>query len=319
MSQKPSITNKRLTLSGPDDPEAYANRIYSYCPSYGAAIFFTIIFILVMLAHIVQAIIFRKSFCWVIAMAALWEAIGWGFRAASAQHEDKTVKLDTNLNVISTVFILVAPIWLNAFAYMTFGRMVNFFLPERKVWKISARWLTLIFVMLDILSFIIQIIGALLLTGSNGSQDSINAGVDTYMSGVGVQEAFILCFFGLSLMFWREAKRWPVYREKSPMTLLYVLWAALVLISVRIIYRIVEYSSGRDSYATTHEWTIYVFDATPMFIAILLFNFYHPGKALVGPESEFPKLSREQKREQKLARKNGTKLVNMGLSQETMV
>lgn len=36
-----------------------------------------------------------------------------------------------------------------------------------------------------------------------------------------------------------------------------------------------------------------------MFLAILLLNVFHPGRVLVGPDSEFPKLTRKQKKEMK--------------------
>jgi hypothetical protein len=40
-----------------------------------------------------------------------------------------------------------------------------------------------------------------------------------------------------------------------------------------------------------------------MFIAILLLNVLHPGRVLVGPESEFPSLTRKQKKELKRVQK----------------
>ena len=36
-----------------------------------------------------------------------------------------------------------------------------------------------------------------------------------------------------------------------------------------------------------------------MVVALALFNVIHPGKVLVGPESGFPKLSKQEKREAK--------------------
>ena len=257
----------------PSDPVAYKNAIYPYCPSFGAALLFAVLFAIVLIAHFAQAITYRKSFCWVVCMAAIWEGIGWGVRAVSTMHNDRTVSLDVNLNIISTIFTLIAPIWLNAFVYMTFGRMVLYFLPDKKVWRISARWLTFIFVMLDITAFIIQLIGALILTGRNSSLDTKQTGFDIYMIGVGIQELFILCFGGLSFLFWKQAQKWPVYRDQTANRMLYVLWTVLVLISIRIIFRIAEYSEGTGGYATTHEWLIYVWDALPMFLAMLLFLF----------------------------------------------
>lgn len=56
-----------------------------------------------------------------------------------------------------------------------------------------------------------------------------------------------------------------------------------------------------------NEAYIYVLDALPMFFAILLLNIFHPGRVLVGPESEFPKLSRKQKKALKEEKKKEEK------------
>ena len=66
----------------------------------------------------------------------------------------------------------------------------------------------------------------------------------------------------------------------------------------RIIFRIIEFSAGADStiHATldNNEWYMYVFDEAPMFLALAVFNAYHPGRVLAGPGSEFP-TRREEK------------------------
>jgi len=46
----------------------------------------------------------------------------------------------------------------------------------------------------------------------------------------------------------------------------------------------------------THEFYAYVFDALPMILAALLLNIVHPGLVLKGPESEFPHVSRKEKK-----------------------
>jgi hypothetical protein len=45
----------------------------------------------------------------------------------------------------------------------------------------------------------------------------------------------------------------------------------------------------------SNEAYVYCLDASPMFLALLLFSIMHPRRALVGPESEFPRLSRREK------------------------
>lgn len=45
-----------------------------------------------------------------------------------------------------------------------------------------------------------------------------------------------------------------------------------------------------------NEAFVYVLDATPMFLALLLLSTVHPGRVLVGPDSEFPRQSRKEKK-----------------------
>jgi hypothetical protein len=46
----------------------------------------------------------------------------------------------------------------------------------------------------------------------------------------------------------------------------------------------------------THEVYEYVLDAVPMFIALLVLNIVHPGRILQGPDSEFLRVSRQEKK-----------------------
>jgi len=78
---------------------------------------------------------------------------------------------------------------------------------------------------------------------------------------------------------------------------------ALGLITIRIIYRLIEFSDGYDTVITRHEAFFYCLDGVPMFLAFSLFNIYHPGKVLVGPESNFPKRTKAEKREEKRQKK----------------
>ena len=70
-----------------------------------------------------------------------------------------------------------------------------------------------------------------------------------------------------------------------------------------MIYRLAEYSNGVESYAPEHEWLFYVFDAAPMLSALTLLNAFHPGRFLVGPESEFPSYTRAEKKAMKQQKK----------------
>lgn len=50
---------------------------------------------------------------------------------------------------------------------------------------------------------------------------------------------------------------------------------------IRCIYRVVEYIQGKTGYIMSHEAFIYVFDASLMFIVMLLFNVMDPTRVTV--------------------------------------
>jgi len=83
------------------------------------------------------------------------------------------------------------------------------------------------------------------------------------------------------------------------------IYAVLVLITMRIIYRFVEFSQGATSSnpILTHESYTYGLDALPMLLAVVLLNIVHPGLVLKGPESDFPRQTRKEKKATKREKK----------------
>ena len=301
----PSATEAVCITVTPDQngyvPLDDCRNLWSYYPSFGAAILFSILFGMTMVIHVVQARIYRKRFCWVIIMAGIWETTGFILRTLSTRNQ-----INMGLYIPEELFILLAPIWVNAFVYMTLGRMVYYFLPERKIWGISASKLAKYFVCIDILSFAVQAVGGSMASGgTQESAASVMAGIHVYMAGIGIQEFFILVFLGLAITFHRRI----LFLEKSGALvtvhlnpkwrpLLYTLYVTLGFITIRIIFRLVQYSAGVLSNIPTHEVYFYCFEALPMFLALLVLNITHPGRYLIGPESEYPRKSRQQKREE---------------------
>lgn len=56
-----------------------------------------------------------------------------------------------------------------------------------------------------------------------------------------------------------------------------MIYTASTLIFGRSVFRVVEYMQGHDGYALTYEWTLYTFDAVPMFIVSIMFWYWYPG------------------------------------------
>ena len=224
---------------------------------------------------------------------------------------------------------LFAPIGINAYVYMTAGRMIWTFLPEKKIWKVKAISIGKYFVWLDIISFIVQGLGGTMLS-PGASAKTAKIGMNVYMGGVGIQQFFICLFTTLIVRFHYEMlqlkKAAFAPTNKKWQWLTYALYATLALITVstlkeyelyrlltsiiqtRIIYRLLEFSRGVDPSTNPlpfHEVYVLVLDAAPMLLAGIILSIIHPGMVLVGPESEFP--SRKEKKAMKKANKEAKK------------
>jgi len=258
---------------------------WNFCPNIGAAYFFTILFALTTIGHIVQAILHKKAYCWVIIVSGLAQTICYIFRVIS-------IKNPTNFGSYAAWFILIliAPLFTNAFVYMVMGRMVWNYISTAKIFKITAWRFGTFFVVLDVFALIVQIYGAASASGNNESTSDVLKGLHIYMAGVGIQQAFILVFFVFAIKFHRTylAERSQIKTSNSPLPLLYTLYAVLLLITIRIIFRLCEYSQGLNSKIPNHEAFQYCLDSLPMLLALALLNVVHPGRVMAGKESNIP-------------------------------
>lgn len=169
--------------------------------------------------------------------------------------------------------------------------MVYNFTPTASVFKIKAWRFGLYFVLLDIVAFMIQVAGAVIASGTNNLQKALN-GIHIYMGGIGFQQACIFCFLALAVRFHvgpKGLKKEPPSPDRSRgLLLLYILYTVVGLITVRIIFRLIEYANGFDGTIPTHEAYQYVFDSTLMLFASVLLNAFHPGRLMPGKESDLP-------------------------------
>ncbi|KAH7396713.1 RTA1 like protein-domain-containing protein, partial [Phaeosphaeria sp. MPI-PUGE-AT-0046c] len=276
-------------------PVSACNAQWSYSPSFPAALALSTLFGLLTLAHLILAILFRKRFCWVIVMASTWETAAFVLRAIGSHHQQ-----NQTLAIASQLFFLLAPLWINAFVYMTAGRLIYMLHPEKKVWGFKAMSLGKWFVWLDIFSFVVQGAGGSMLNPGNDAQ-TMDAGKKIYMSGVGVQEAFILLFLALIVKFHTDALKLERQgrlvgtglsrRAGMWKWVTYSLYAVLLLITMRIIFRLAEFSGGMEpehNKLPFEEGYALGLDAVPMVLAVFVLAAVHPGLVLKGQGSEFP-------------------------------
>ncbi|KAF7547968.1 hypothetical protein G7Z17_g7357 [Cylindrodendrum hubeiense] len=275
------------------------NANYAFDPSFGANLAFAVLFGISSMIHLMQAIIYKKRYCWVVIMGAVWELAGFTIKTLGSRNQQQT-----QYAIWGQLFFLLAPLWINAFAYMTVARMIYFRIPEKKIWGVRAIRMGTLFIWLDVVCFIVQAGGGILLS-NNDDSNLADIGKKLYMAGVGVQLAFVLIFVVLTGFFYRQL----LQLEGSGMgRIKYLIWtmlAVLILVIVRIVFRLYEFSPGANTSnpILTHEDYALCLDAFPMLLALVLLNAMHPGLVLRGPDSDFPRLSRKEKKALKQQKK----------------
>ncbi|KAJ7585078.1 RTA1 domain-containing protein [Mycena floridula] len=270
-------------------PPGTCHALYDYYPSFAAAVLFSILFGAVSVLHIVQAAKYKAKFCWVLIMAALWEFFSFATRSISTKHQQSG-----GLALVTQLFVLLAPLWVNAFDYMVLGRMIHFFMPSHSILGISGSVFGIVFVSLDFISFVVQLVGGSLASPTS-PESQVFKGIHIYMGGIGLQQFFIVVFLVLAVHLHRQLLKLERYGtgKKNWRPLLFSLYASLILITIRILFRLVEFSAGKEPDKNPipfHEAYFYVFDAVPMLFALAIMNFVHPGSVLVGPDAEMPSL-----------------------------
>lgn len=183
-------------------------------------------------------------------MGVLWETIAFIIHSLGTKDQQQ-VGYSTAWNIL----FLLAPLWINAFAYMTFARMVLYWHPEGKVAGLRAGVIARWFVLADIISFVVQGAGGIM-ASPTASPDIIQTGLDVFMGGIGLQLFFIFVFLGLMAAFQVRCTRATpvgdsVWRPswKPP---LFALYGVLICIGVSLDLREGTLASPLTSSGSNH-------------------------------------------------------------------
>jgi hypothetical protein len=110
------------------------------------------------------------------------------------------------------------------------------------------------------------------------------AGEKIVIAGLSLQVATFVVFLIASVDFQIRMNRKARSSEKGTDTtndwkrMLYILYTVSALILFRCTFRLIEYSMGNAAYLIAHEWTLYTFDAVPMFLVLVLLLVLQPTK-----------------------------------------
>ncbi|KAK2469433.1 hypothetical protein H9L39_19150 [Fusarium oxysporum f. sp. albedinis] len=274
----------------PFDPNT-CNSNYHFYPSFTGNLAFATIFGLSTIAHLIEAIAFKKKFCWVVIMGGAWETGAFIARTLGSRDQQ-----EEQFAFWGGLLFILAPLWVNAFVYMTVARMVHFGLADKQIWNIKATKLTVLFVWIDVVCFLVQAGGGGML--SNKDEPNIaRIGTKVYTAGVAIQMTFVIIFGAMTAWFYRRIHQVPRCNNGRLKGLTLVMLAVLLLIVVRTVYRLIEFGPGlnADNPLLTKEIYPFALDALPMSLALTMLNAMHPGFVLRGTDSEFPSLSRAER------------------------
>jgi xanthine/uracil permease len=143
-------------------------------------------------------------------MGVAVESVGYGFRVASAA--DVSAR---TVYIVQFCLIVLAPVLMAGILYVVFGRILFLVVPAharttRLIW-VPPRFLTPIFVGFDILALFLQLIGAVIVSGTqptdSDAQTKLKRGKDIALAGVTLQIIAFGLFSIIAVRFHFTSKR----------------------------------------------------------------------------------------------------------------
>ncbi|KAF7314403.1 hypothetical protein MKEN_00913100 [Mycena kentingensis (nom. inval.)] len=236
----------------------------------------------------------RKNFLLYLTIGMTTMAIGFALRILFINDPVVIGKY-----IATTLFILLSPCLFLATDYILLHELVLTFPREigQRALLIPDRLIVRIFVWSDVSTFLLQSAGGGLSASKN--PDSANLGNKIAMVGVILQA---VSFFLFSVVFgifgWRVRKHFPKAWKPSPQygnapfnpfstkpvqdwrILFYAVCITCVGITIRSVFRAVEFAGGHDGPIQTTEAYFYFLDALPLWISMTLFCIIWPTRVL---------------------------------------
>ncbi|KAI4727165.1 RTA1-domain-containing protein [Aureobasidium sp. EXF-10728] len=250
--------------------------LYHYTPSIAAAVIFVVLFALGFIGHVYYVAKLRARYFIAFAIGVLFECVGYVGRALS--HSDKEA---LGPFIMQSLLILVAPALYAASIYMVLGRIIRL-LGAEEYSIIRTKWLTKVFVIGDVFSFLVQSSGAG--QQARGDLDAFNLGKNLVIAGLIIQIVIFGFFVVVAGLFHIRINRLPTGASVDSYLNwrkhMHNLYFCSAIILIRNLIRVIEYAQGNDGYIITHEWMLYIFDAVFMLLVTIAFLVLHPSKLL---------------------------------------
>ncbi|KAJ3151490.1 hypothetical protein HDU89_001933 [Geranomyces variabilis] len=249
-------------------------KYYKYDPSIPLAIIGGIAFALLFIAHTIRAWRFKTRYMFIMMVVCGMEVVGFAARVYSINH-----LTDRTAVIVSSIGLIIPPVLSCAALYMIFGRFIHYVGNQYSFLK--GNLVAVVFVISDIVTFLVQVYGATALVGSD-TGPKVERGRKILFAGLIIQIASFIVFVVAVIAFHFRVRKSaaphiPARREWTP--LLWALHANSLCIVIRSVFRIVEFSKAIPALETTEAY-FYIFDTLLIVIATGVLAWWHPGNRI---------------------------------------
>ncbi|KAK0641058.1 RTA1 like protein-domain-containing protein [Cercophora newfieldiana] len=255
--------------------------IWMYTPSFPLAVLAAVLYGLVFAWIFYLTVIrYRAWYFLCVVIGAAIEVAGYALRCYSIKNPREIGPFASTLSLI-----VLAPVLVAAGNYLLIGRLIRAVLSSstgHRVFGVHGRKITRIFVIFDIISFLVQASGSSVASSVEWVGTTADVGVNILIGGLALQAVAFSFFLAIFGRFHYLAKKGYLAQDAPAgwEGVVIAVYVSSLLILIRCIYRVAEFAEGVDGYSFRHEWLFWVFESLPMLIAIGIFCFFHPSACL---------------------------------------
>jgi hypothetical protein len=249
--------------------------------------------LLIVLVQTYQIIYNGGKFMLAMVVGEYIYALGFAFRFVLHNSPDSL-----EIFITEDLMIVLSPCFFIAANYTLLGRLAGEIDCAHHI-LLPVRRLTLIFVLSDVTTFVIQAVGASMSTSK--VQSSASLGLHIFLAGLIMQLVSFVFFCAIYARFlyrvYTEEQDVCVRDSKQPWyndwrTLAAALVVSCIGLLIRSFYRVVEASQGFRGNLSTSEAAFYLGDTIPICLALIVYVPFWPGR-FIKPAHPYVKEQKE--------------------------
>ncbi|KZO91081.1 RTA1 like protein, partial [Calocera viscosa TUFC12733] len=254
--------------------------IWPYLPSFAAALVAVILYALVTALLIGRMFQYRTWWFIALILGGIMETIGFGGRAQNTRDLN-----NQSLYKMQLSCTILAPIFTAAAEYILLGRIMDYVGSRFSLFRPSlVAW---VFIISDAVSFLIQVGGAAALLArpdlsANSTPQQVTNAANLLTLGDNILLAGLAVNLGSFVIFIVQVTYFD-YKTRTQgavggrwRKLLWALYVSSVLVLIRQVYRVIEFSQGWFGYLPTHEGYFFGLDALVILLASAVYIWYWP-------------------------------------------